>query len=122
MSANPTFLVRVASAPFEVEYGQRKGCPACSDIEPILTIRPSMFSRIIIFAASWIRKKGARVLTAIILLNKSGFVSSIFPRSVRPAELTSMSTRPKIVSVSAIMRCTSSIFSRSAVIILAWIP
>ena len=76
--------------------------PPWPDIEMMLTIEPSIFSRFMIVSASCIRKNGARTLTANIASNSSGLVSQIVPRSVMPAELTRMSTRPKALSASAI--------------------
>ena len=43
-----------------------KGWPPCADMDWMLTIEPSIFSRRMIFAASWMRKNGARRLTAIM--------------------------------------------------------
>jgi hypothetical protein len=54
----------------------------------MLTIEPCMLSRRISFAASCIRKNGARTLTANMASNSAGSVSQIVPRSVMPAELT----------------------------------
>ena len=39
------------------------GWPPCADIDWMLTIEPAIFSRRMIFTASWIRKNGARTLT-----------------------------------------------------------
>ena len=78
-----------------------KLCPPWPDIEMMLTIEPSIFSRFMTFSASCIRKNGARTLTANMASNSSGLVSQIEPRSVMPAELTRMSTRPNALSASA---------------------
>ena len=91
-----------------------KGWPARSEVEPILTIAPSIPSRIMIFTASCIRKKGARTFTANIRSKSSTEVFSRLPRSLMPAALTRMSTRPKRASVSAMTRRTSSMMPRSA--------
>ena len=70
------------------------GCPPCDDIDRMLTIAPSMPFRIITFAASCIRKNGARTLTANIVSKSSGLVSTSVPRSVIAAAFTRTSTRP----------------------------
>ena len=72
----------------------------------MLTIVPPAPPRRMIRAASWIRKKGARTLTAYIRSNSSGEVSRMLPRSVIAAALTRQSTRPKARSVSAMTRRT----------------
>src|SRR5882672_6036045 len=70
-------------------------------MDRILTIVPSIRSRRMTAAASWMRKNGARRLTAIMRSNRSGVVSEMVPRSVIPAALTNMSIRPKARSAAA---------------------
>jgi len=91
-----------------------KLCPPWPDIEMMLTIDPSIFSRFMIASASCIRKKGARTLIANIASKSSGLVSQMVPRSVMPAEFTRMSTRPNAMSASATTLRVSSIDARSA--------
>ena len=69
----------------------------------MLTIVPPAPPRRINLAASWIRKNGARTLTANIRSNSSGEVSRMLPRSVIAAALTRQSTRPNTRSASATM-------------------
>ena len=66
----------------------------------MLTIAPSIFLRIISFAASCIRKNGARTFTSNIASKSSGLVSTSVPRSVMAAALTSTSTRPNAFSAA----------------------
>src|SRR5579864_3671105 len=91
-----------------------KGWPASADIEQILTIVPSVFSRRITTTASCIRKNGARTLVAKMRSKRSGLVSRIVPRSVIAAALTSTSTRPKCRSAAAMTARQSSTRDRSA--------
>ena len=91
-----------------------KGWPARSEVEPILTTTPWVPSRIMIFTASCIRKKGARTFTANIVSKSSGEVLSRLPRVDMPAAFTRMSTRPKRASACAMIRRTSSMTPRSA--------
>ena len=91
-----------------------KGWPALDDMDAMLTIVPSTLSRRISFAASCIRKKGARTLMANIRSKSSGEVSRIVPRSVMAAALTRASSRPKAASAAATTSRQSSTRARSA--------
>ena len=61
-----------------------------------------------IFAASCMRKNGARTFTANIASKSSGLVSRMVPRSVMAAALTSTSTRPNASSALA-MTCAAGV-------------
>ena len=101
MTLKAVFFVSTASAPLEVQYGDRNDCPPCPDMLRILTTVPLMPSRIMILSAPCVRKKGARTLTAKIWSNSSGEVSRMVPRSVMAAQLTRVSMRPKWLSAAA---------------------
>src|SRR5438445_7547984 len=80
----------------------------------MLTMLPFTACLIINLAASCIRKNGARTLIANMRSNNSGLVLSRFPRSVRPAAFTRISTRPYLASACAKTARQWSTFCRSA--------
>ena len=77
--------------------------PACDDIVMMLTIEPPALRPTMSVIAACMRKNGPRRLTAMCWSNRSGEVSSMVPRVVRPAVASRQAHRVAAVFLTAVL-------------------